>query len=144
MASPAHHRAVVQRLFDDIWNGRRLDAIPELYSPEYIADYRPYGPLRHGHDGIRTMVEGAYATFPDHHEELLGMVAEGDQVVVHVRISGTQTGAWGPLAATGRHLEFEEMIWLRFDPDGRVVHQRGIVDNLNALRQAGALPTPRR
>jgi hypothetical protein len=40
-------------------------------------------------------------------------------------------------------LEFEEMIMLTFADDGRVVHQRGVVDNLRGLRQAGAIPSPR-
>ena len=61
---------------------------------------------------------------------------------MHLRITGTQTGRWGPLPPTGRTLMFEEMLWLTFDGDGRVVHQRGIVDNLLALRQAGVMPTP--
>jgi hypothetical protein len=34
------------------------------------------------------------------------------------------------------------MLWLSFDADGRVVHQREIVDNLLALRQTGVIPTP--
>ena len=88
------------------------------------------------------MVEGALSTFPDYHEELLGLVVERPTVAVHLRITGTQTGPWGPLPPTGRTLVFEEMLWLTFDGDGRVVHQRGIVDNLLALRQAGVMPTP--
>jgi predicted ester cyclase len=137
-----HHRAVVRRLFDEVWNGRQYEALDELYAPEYIADYRPYGPLRHGPDGVREMVEAAWATFPDYREDLLSMVAEGWRVAVHLRTSGTQLGAWGPLPATGERLEFEEMMVLDFDETGRVVHQRGIVDNLLGLRQAGVMPTP--
>lgn len=73
---------------------------------------------------------------------MLSILVDGDRVAVHLRISGTQLGAWGPLPPTGRHLEFEEMLLLTFDADGRVVHQRGIVDNLAGLRQAGVMPTP--
>ena len=133
--------ATVRRLFDEVWNGRQFDRIPELYSSEYCADYRPYAELRFGHDAVRAMVERAYEAMPDYHEELLGTVAEGDRVAIHLRITGTQTGPWGPIAPTGRRLEFEEMAMLTFDADGRVVHQRGIVDNLNGLRQAGVVPT---
>jgi predicted ester cyclase len=86
------------------------------------------------------MVEGAVAAFPDYHEELLAMCADGDTVAVHLRISGTHLGHWGPLEPTGRPLRFEEMLWLTFDDRGMVVHQRGIVDNLLGLRQAGVLP----
>jgi GrpB-like predicted nucleotidyltransferase (UPF0157 family)/predicted ester cyclase len=136
------HKAAVRRLFDEVWNGRQFDALDELYAPDYVADYRPYGPLRHGSEGVREMVERAWETFPDYHEELLSMVAEDWRVSVHLRTSGTQLGPWGPLPATGKRLEFEEMIVLEFDASGRVVHQRGIVDNLLGLRQAGVMPSP--
>ena len=136
------NKAVVRRLFDEIWNGRQFEVIDELYGPDYVADYRPYAPLRVGRDSVRDMVERAYLTMPDYHEELLTMVAEDDTVAVHLRISGTQLGDWGPIPPTGRRLEFEEMIILRFNDSGQVVHQRGIVDNLAGLRQAGVMPTP--
>ncbi len=136
------NKHVVHRLFDELWNGRDLSVIPELYRTDFVADYRPYAPLRHGHDGVRAMVEGAIAMFPDYDEELLGMCAEGSVVAVHLRIAGTQLGPWGPLAPTGRRLEFEEMLWLTFDDDGLVARQRGVVDNLLALRQSGAIPGP--
>ena len=83
------------------------------------------------------MVERAWETFPDYHEEMLAIVVEGDQAAVHLRITGTQQGAWGPLPATGRRVEFEEMILFTFGPDGRVARQRGITDNLTALNQLG-------
>ncbi len=137
------HRATVHRLFDEVWNGRRFEVIDELFAPDFVADYRPYSPLRRGREAVRDMVERAYATMPDYHEELLAMVVEGDAAAIHLQISGTQLGAWGPLPPTGRRLEFEEMLIMRFAPDGRVVHQRGIVDNLAGLRQAGVMPTPR-
>lgn len=34
------------------------------------------------------------------------------------------------------------MIFLTFNDSGLVAHQRGIVDNLAGLRQAGVMPTP--
>jgi predicted ester cyclase len=136
------NKAVVRLLFDEVWNGRLLDRIPDLYAPDVVVDYRPYSPRRTGTDAVREMVERAYTTFPDYHEDLLEMVAEDDQVAVHLRATGTQHGEWGPVAPTGRAVEFEEMLILRFDELGRVVHQRGIVDNLLALRQIGVIPTP--
>lgn len=139
----ANHRETVQRLFDEVWNGRRLDVIAELYAADYVADYRPFAPLREGRDAVREMVERAWATFPDYHEELLSVLVDGDRAAVHLRITGTQEGAWGPLPPSGRRVEFDEMLLLQFDADGRVVHQRGVVDNLAALRQLGVMPTPR-
>ena len=94
-----------------------------------------------GHDAIKGMVQRAHVAFPDYHEELEEMIAEGDKVVVRHTITGTQLGQWGPLPPTGKPVRFEEVVILRF-ADGKVVEQRGIVDNLSALRQLGVVPTP--
>ena len=64
------NKAIIRRLFDEVWNTSRLDAIEELYAVDYVADYRPYAPLRRGHDAIKDMVQRAYVAFPDFHEEL--------------------------------------------------------------------------
>ena len=134
------NKAVVERLFE-IWNTCDLDAIEEYYSKDFVADYRPYAPLRHGLDAIKGMVEGAHAAFPDYHEELEEMIAEGDKVVVRLTITGTQKGQWGPLPPTGKPVRFEEIVILHF-ANGKVVAQRGLPDNLAALRQLGVMPTP--
>ena len=136
------NKRTVRRLFDEVWNERRLEPIEELYARTVVIDYRPYSPLQEGHDAVRGMVERSWASFPDYHEELLGLVAEDNRVAVHLLITGTQHGAWGPVPPTGRHLEFEEMLFLTFDANARVVHQRGIADNILGLRQAGVIPTP--
>jgi hypothetical protein len=46
------------------------------------------------------------------------------------------------VASTGRRLVFEELPWVRFDDDGLLARQRGVVDNLLAPRQAGVIPGP--
>ena len=135
------NKAIVRRLFDEVWNTGRLDAIEELYAADYVADYRPYAPLRHGHDAIKGMVERAHIAFPDFHEELEEMIAEGDKVVVRLTITGTQRGQWGPLPATGKPVGFEEIVILRI-VDRKVAEQRGLPDNLAGLRQLGVMPTP--
>lgn len=142
MTHEERNKAVVRRLFDEVWNAARLDVIEELYAPDYVADYRPYVPLRHGPAGIREMVTRAHATFSGYHEQLEELIAEGDRVAVRLTITGTQTGPFGPIPPTGKPVCFEEMLVLRFNADGRVVHQRGIPDNVNLLRQLGVLPAP--
>ena len=62
-------KALVHRLFD-VWNTGALDAIDDLYAEDYVADYRPYTPLRRGREAIRSMIRQAHVTFPDYHEEL--------------------------------------------------------------------------
>ena len=95
------NKRLVREVTDVIWNKRGLDRIPEFYASDFVADYFPYA-LREGHEGIRAMVEGAWTAFPDYHEEVHELIAESDRVVLHLTISGTQQGQWGPLPATGK------------------------------------------
>jgi steroid delta-isomerase-like uncharacterized protein len=134
------NKRLVREVTDVIWNKRGLDRIPEFYASDFVADYLPYA-LREGHEGIRAMVEGAWTAFPDYHEEVHELIAEGDRVVLHLTISGTQQGQWGPLPATGKRAQFDEIVILQIR-DGKVLRQRGIVDNLSALRQLGAVALP--
>jgi steroid delta-isomerase-like uncharacterized protein len=137
----ARNKAVVREATEQVWNRRALDRIPALYAPDYVADYRPYAPLREGHAAIRGMVERAWEAFPDYHEELHQLVAEGPIVVARFTISGTQDGPWGVLPPSGKRVAFEEIVILELR-DGRIARQRGIPDNLSALRQLGILPAP--
>ena len=95
------NKRLMREVTDVVWNSRGLDRIPEFYAPDFVGDYRPYG-LREGHAGVRAMVEGAWTAFPDYHEKVHELIAEGDRVVLHLTISGTQQGQWGPLPATGK------------------------------------------
>ena len=139
--SAEENKALVRRLFDEVWNTGNVDKVEELYSPDFVADYRPYAPLRTGLEGIKEMVRRAWTTFPDYHEELEELIAEGEKVVARFLITGTQQGQWGPIPPTGKKLRFEEIVILRL-VNGKVVEQRGLVDNLNALRQLGVMPAP--
>ena len=87
------------------------------------------------------MVERAWKAFPDYHEQLHELIGEGASVVARVTISGTQAGPWGILPASGKRVEFDEIVILEFR-DGKVIRQRGVADHVTALRQLGILPTP--
>ncbi len=56
----ARNKDVVRELTEQVWNANGIAEIPRYYSVDYVADYRPYAPLREGHDGIRGMVERAW------------------------------------------------------------------------------------
>jgi steroid delta-isomerase-like uncharacterized protein len=136
----AENKKLVREIIEVVWNRRGLDRIPEFYAPDFVGDYRPYA-LREGHNGVRAMVEGVWTAFPDYHEEVHELIAEGDRVVFRLTISGTHQGQWGPLPGTGKRAQFDEIAILQIR-DAKVVRQRGIVDALSALMQLGAVPSP--
>ena len=124
----------------EIWNGRQYEKIEEYFADDFVADYSPAF-VRRGRHHVRDAVERAHATFEGFREEVKTIVADDDRVVIHFTITGTHVGQWGPLPATGKAVAFDEIVIMTVR-DGKVVHQAGVIDNLTALRQVGAIPAP--
>ena len=65
------------------------------------------------------------------------VVAEGNRVAAHFTITGRHVGNWGAVPPTGKLLRYEEMAIFHFKEE-KIFYQRGVVDNLRALYQAGS------
>ena len=115
------HKAVVQRLVDDVMNAGRLDVVDELYTPELARRAREWmPPFRE--------------SFPDVHMEVVQMVCEGDTVAARFICSGTHRGAWRGHEPTGRRFHVDEVYFFEF-AEGRIAKAWGLEDTFKRLRQ---------
>ncbi|HTK89083.1 MAG TPA: ester cyclase [Verrucomicrobiae bacterium] len=137
----AFNRELGLKINREVWNGRQLDKIAEYFAEDFVADYSPAFVWR-GQQHVREAVERAHATFAGFREEIKTIVADDDHVVVHFTITGTHTGPWGLVPATGRPVAFDEIVIMTVR-DSKVVHQTGVIDNVTGLRQVGVLPAAR-
>lgn len=82
--------------------------------------------------------------FPDLRVTVVGLVAEGDQVVGHWTSHATHTGplagSMGTLPPTGRRGSVEGVIICRLVGD-KIVEEWAIFDLVGLLQQLGAIPT---
>jgi predicted ester cyclase len=120
------NKAMVRRMVEAINGGDEGAAVEELFAPRaarrvgrLFADFR--------------------AAFPDWHEEVVHLVAEGDSVAGRFRYSGTHLGEFLGEAPTGKRMEVEEVFFLRAE-GGRFVDFWGLEDSLGRMRQLGLLP----
>lgn len=124
------HKAVVQRLVDEVMNAGRLEVVDELYTPELAGQARGWmAPFR--------------ASFPDVHMEVVQMVAEGGTVAARFVCSGTHLGAWRGHEPTGRRFRVDEVYFFEF-ADGRIARAWGLEDTYRRLRQLRLLDHGRR
>ena len=102
----ADNKTVLQRIFDEVINGKNLEVADELYAPEH--ELHPTVPgIGRGPEGMKSAFAGLHQEFPDVHVEIESMVAEGDLVAVRLTWSGTH-------APTGERATWPEMIITRF------------------------------
>jgi len=120
------NKAMVRRMVGAINEGEEATVVEELFAPRAA---RRVG---------RLFAEFRSA-FPDWHEEVVQLVAEGDAVAGRFRCSGTHLGEFLGEAPTGRRMEVEEVFFPRAE-GGRFVDFWGLEDSLGRMRQLGLLP----
>ncbi len=131
---------LVRRMNAEVWNENRLDAIDELYTPDFVLHFLPDGSDTRGTDSLREHVREHREAFPDWSEEIRRVVAERDLVVIHYVSTGTNRGPWLGNPPTGRSVRIDEVSIFRIE-DGRIAEQWLLPDLFNLQRQlAGAEP----
>ena len=136
-------KAVVRRV-TEAENTKNYEVLEELIAPIYL-----HKTLKlEGPEGYRQFLKILFKAFPDWHETIEEMIAEGDKVCVRLVIdTGAQTGEMNFMGATvpptgNRSTVRSIQIW-RIE-DGKVVEQESVYDELDLYKQLGLIePTER-
>src|SRR6266550_4520879 len=94
------NKAVVQRVFENHWNGKNAALVSELFAPT-VTLHTPDGALT-GLEGASLLLQTYEKAFPDFHLAIDDMVAEGDKVVVRYAFTGTHLGSLADIPASGK------------------------------------------
>jgi predicted ester cyclase len=121
------NKEMVRRMVEAINSGTEAAFVEEAFAPRAA---RRVGRLS---AEFRT-------AFPDWREEIVQLVAEGNTVAGRFRCSGTHRGEFLGEAPTGRHMDVEEVFFVRAE-DGKFVDFWGLEDSLGRMRQLGLLPS---
>ncbi|GAA1307704.1 hypothetical protein Psi02_45500 [Planotetraspora silvatica] len=76
--------------------------------------------------------------FPDIHVTGEDLIAEGDKIVARQTVTGTNSGEYRGMPATGKSVTYNEIFIARF-ADGQVTDIWGVVDVYSQLRQLGLI-----
>jgi steroid delta-isomerase-like uncharacterized protein len=138
--SVSENKSIVQRLVDEGWNGRRLEAFDELLAPDFV-NHDPYGPAVTDLASFKMFVQRIWNAFPDFRVDVTEMVGEGDTVAKCWVSQGTQAGQFAFVPPTGRYIKFTGISVYHL-ADGKVASMIWSYDMLGTLQQMGAIPAP--
>jgi steroid delta-isomerase-like uncharacterized protein len=137
--SAEENKAVLRREVEELYNHTgNLDAVEELFSPEYVSYESTSGETR-GIEGARQFAATFRQAFPDLECTIEDMIAEGDKVVMRFRGSGTHRGeteAFGP--PTGKQMEISGITIKRLS-EGKIVEAWTNFDALGMMEQLGVI-----
>lgn len=139
------NKAIVRRIYEELWDERKLEVADELFAEGGINYDTGLVPLPFGPEEMKGTVRMVTAAFPDNRHEVEELLAEGDQVMARVRLTGTHEGPFMGIPPTGRRIEVGEIHVYRLR-DGKAIEHRVGRDDLGAMRQLGviadAVPSP--
>lgn len=132
------NKAVVRRFVEEVQNDKNPDVFDERNHPDFVNLSAPPG-MPSDREGGRMFLWSFFSAFPDSRWTIDDMIAEGDGVATKKTFTGTQTGAFGDVPASGNHvtLQYVDILRLR---DGRIVEHWLCLDQLSFLQQLGAVP----
>ena len=115
----------------------------------YTRDTRNFGRVV-GRVVMERIFQDIYTTFPDFRQQVVEIVAVGDNVIVREKMSGTHDGIGripvngGMLvgvAPTKRHYEIDAIHWFKVR-DGKIVDHYAVRDDLAMMQDLGLSPKP--
>jgi predicted ester cyclase len=133
-------KALSRKWFEEVWNKRRLSAVPELSHPDAIAWGLSADGQSIGFDSFLPFHKRFIDTFPDFHITVDDVIEEGDKTVVRLTATGTHTGHAMGISPTGRPIRMTGMILIRWK-DGKIIEGWNEFDAWGMMQQLTAAPT---
>lgn len=134
------HAATMRRGYE-LLNAGDIDGFGALLADDFVEHEQTPG-LAPTKDGVLEFFRMYRAAFPDLRFDPQDVIASDDKVVVRVRATGTNTGDFMGMPATGKSMDIQLVDIVRFDDDGLGREHWGVADVMTMMQQLGVVPMP--
>lgn len=131
------NKTVLRRMFEEAWNGGKLDVVDELLAMEATDHNDPDVPSFREH--LKAQIVAYRQAFPDLRFTIEEMIAEGNLVACRLTLSGTHGGLFNGMPPTGRHFTQQHMHMARV-VGGKGRDHWAVFDTFGMLQQLGVIP----
>jgi predicted ester cyclase len=135
--SVEENKKLVHRYYDEMWNRWDFTVANEIIN-EAIVFRGSLGVTTKGRDGFKQYMSTVRAAFPDFHNVIEDLIAEGDKVVALLTYTGTHQVMLFSIAPTGRHVQYSGTAIFRIEAN-QIVSGWVMGDTLGLLQQLGAV-----
>jgi len=129
-------KAIVRRLYEEVWNKRRLEVVDELISPSHALNDPIVSGSQIGPEFYKRRVAELTTSFPDLRFTIEDMITEKEKVGVSWIISGTHQSEFMDIPASGSKISAEG-ITIHHITNGKILDSHARWDALGLLRQLG-------
>lgn len=128
-----------ERFIEEVWNGRDLDLLEEMTTPDYVGHWFAVDEETVDREGLREFIAAVHEGFSDFHMESEFMIAQDDMIAVGFTTTGTHDGEFMGIPATGKEGTSTGIMAHRIE-DGKATEAWASWDALGLLQQVGVVP----
>ena len=132
--------AIVRRFAEEVITQGQMD-LASQFVWEDVVEQVPLPGQGPGLEGLKDVLRGMRAAFPDLTFSVHEQISEGDKVASRFEWTGTHQGEFFGVPATGRRVRVWGIVIDRLE-NGRIKDTRIIMDALGMMMQLGAFPPP--
>jgi steroid delta-isomerase-like uncharacterized protein len=132
------HGATMRTAYELISAGD-IDGFADILSDDMIEHEETPGfpPTK---EGVKQFFAMFLAAFPDLRMDAEDVIVSGDKVVARFRATGTNSGEFMGMPATGKSVEVQGIDIIRFNDDGKAAEHWGVFDAMTMMQQLGVVP----
>ena len=134
-----NNKAVVRRLFEELWNKGNLSVADQLFTPNYTHHDSSSPDFGHGPESERKRATLYRTAFPDLRLTIEDLIAEGDTVMARWTCHGTHKGELNGIAPTGKPFTISGVTSARL-LNGKLAEGYVNWDALGMMQQIGVVP----
>ena len=125
----------IVRRYQEAYNNQDYDALDDLVAADVLTP-NMISAVPRGLEGAKQVHQKTVTGMPDYHTAIEDLIAEGDKVVARVTITGTHTGDFYGIPATGKRINVSGIYIVRIE-NGKIVEHWGEENGVTVLRQLG-------
>jgi len=135
----ADNKAIIRRLYEEVWNKRKLEVISEIVSPSHALQGPNISGSSVGPEAYKREFLLFLAGYSDLHFTIDDIIAEKDKVVACWTFSGTHRGDFMGIPATNKKVSMDGMT-IHHLAGGKIMDSYGNWDALGMMQQLGVVP----
>ncbi len=135
----ADNKTIIRRLYEEVWNKRKLEVISEIVSPSHALHGPNISGSSIGPEAYKRQFLLFLAGYSDLHFTIDDIIAEKDKVVACWTFSGTHRGDFMGIPATNKKVSMDGMT-IHHVAGGKIMDSYGNWDALGMMQQLGVVP----
>jgi steroid delta-isomerase-like uncharacterized protein len=132
------NNAIVRRFISEVLNDGHIDSTGDFFWEDMVEQV-PLPGQGPGLAGLKDVLRGIRAAFPDMRWTVEEQIAQGDKVVTRFEWTGTHRDVFLGVGATGRAVKVWGIVIDRLE-GGKIKDTRIIMDTMGLMMQLGVFP----